>query len=106
MPRARQARTTRARSVPGAEGIAIVTSSGSTSSRTAAGRACVSPSTLHAVDAQAALARVVVDEADRVEAEVRVAQDLAQHQAPAVAGADDQHAARVLRARKPRSGRS
>ena len=33
-PRARQALTTRARSVPGADGIAISTSSGSTSSST------------------------------------------------------------------------
>ena len=41
------------------------------------------------------LARVVVDEADGPVAEVRVAQDLAQQQAAAVAGADDQHRARV-----------
>ena len=53
------------------------------------------PQDPHAVDAHAALERVVVDEADRVQAELRVAQDLAQHQPAAVAGADDQHAARV-----------
>ena len=54
-----------------------------------------------------ALERVVVDEADRVDAELRVAQHLAQDEPAAVAGADDQHAARVLAAaRKPRSGRS
>ena len=53
------------------------------------------------------LERVVVDEADGVEAELRVAQDLAQDEAAAVAGADDQHArARPARARKPRSGPS
>ena len=50
-----------------------------------------------AVDARAALARVVVDEADRAVAEVRIAQDLAQQQAAAVAGADDQHGAGVAR---------
>ena len=49
------------------------------------------------------LERVVVDEADRVRPQLRVAQDLAQHEAAAVAGADDQHAARASRrARKPR----
>ena len=66
----------------------------------------VRPRTAHAVDAHAVLGRVVVDEADRAEPEVRVAQDLAQDEAAAVAGADDQHAARVRRARKPLSGRS
>ena len=46
----------------------------------------------HAVlEAQPALARVVVEEADRPEAERRVAQDLAQDRLAAVAGADDQH---------------
>ena len=54
------------------------------------------PSTAHAVDPQAALERVVVDEADRLEAELGVAQDLAQDEPAAVAGADDQQAARVL----------
>ena len=42
------------------------------------------------------LRRVVVDEADRRQAELAVAHDLAQHQPPAVAGAGDQHAALVL----------
>ncbi len=49
-----------------------------------------------AVHPRALLARVVVDEADRPVAELRVAHDLAQQQPPAVAGADDQHRARVL----------
>ena len=84
------------RSVPGAEGIAI-----STSCRLdvvehppqLAGRAeHLEP----AVDARALLARVVVDEADGPVAELRVAHDLAQQQAPAVAGADDQDRAGVL----------
>ena len=44
MPRSRQQRTTFARSVPGADGIAIVTSSGSTSSRIRPS-SCVVPST-------------------------------------------------------------
>ena len=54
------------------------------------------PDHLDAVDALAVQARVVVDEADRVEAEVRVADDLAQDEAAAVAGADDQDPAGVL----------
>ena len=58
-------RTTRARSVPGADGIAIVISSGSASSRMRAELGRSRPSTLDAVDADAALERVVVDEADR-----------------------------------------
>ena len=80
IPRWRAARTTRARSVPGAEGIAMVISSGSASSRMRAelvGR----PQDLGAVDADAALQRVVVDEADGREAELRVAQQLAQRRA-------------------------
>ena len=48
-----------------------------------------------AVDPHVLLAGVVVDEADRAIAEVRVAQDLAQQQPATVAGADDQHRARV-----------
>src|SRR3954468_17255886 len=43
-----------------------------------------------ALDANAALERVVVDEADRVEVELRVAHDLAQDEPAALAGADDQ----------------
>ena len=54
-----------------------------------------------------ALERVVVDEADRVDVELRVAQHLAQDEPAALAGADDQHAAGALaRARMPRSGPS
>ena len=93
-PRSRQALTTVARSLPGADGIAISTSSGSTSSSTSASSYVV-PSTSSRVDAHALLARVVVDEADRAVAELRVAQQLAQQQLAAVAGADDQHRARV-----------
>ena len=64
MPRSRHAVTTCWRSVPGADGIAMITSSGSTPSRTrgsSRGRA----EHLEARDAHALLARVVVDEADR-----------------------------------------
>ena len=46
---------------------------------------------LHAVDAVAALARIVVDEADRRVVQLVVALQLAHHQLPGVAGADDQH---------------
>ena len=95
MPRSRAARDTRPRSVPGADGIAISTSSGSTSSRmrgqVVAGRA----EHLDALDARAVQPRVVVDEAERREAELRVEQHLAQQQPAARAGADDDHAARV-----------
>ena len=81
MPRSRAARTTRARSVPGADGIAIIISSGSASSRMRG--SCVGRAEhLDAVDAQRALERVVVDEADGREAELRVAQDLAQDSRP------------------------
>ena len=100
MPRARaRARRSRAAS-PGAEGIAIVSSSGSASSRirgSSRGRA----EHRHAVDARAPLERVVVDEADGREAERRVAQDLAQDEPPAVAGADDEDAARVAARAEP-----
>ena len=44
-----------------------------------------------AIDAQPALARIVVEKPHRREPELAVAHDLAQHQAPAVAGAHDQH---------------
>ena len=63
------ARRPRARSVPGADGIAMITSSGSASSRMRG--SCVGRAEhLHAVDAHAALARVVVDEADRAQPEL------------------------------------
>jgi hypothetical protein len=52
---------------------------------------------LDARDAHAALARIVVHEADRRGAERRVALQLGRHQLAAVAGADDQHLARVAR---------
>ena len=72
----------------------MVISSGSASSRMRAelvGR----PQDLDAVDADAALQRVVVDEADGREAELRVAHELAHDQPPALAGADDEHPPRV-----------
>ncbi len=47
------------------------------------------------MDPRALLARVVVDEPDRPEAQLRVAQDLPQQQHTAVAGTDDQDRARV-----------
>ena len=50
----------------------------------------------HAVDPQPPLERVVVDEADRVQAELRVARELLADLAPALAGADDQHVALVV----------
>ena len=51
----------------------------------------------------AALARVVVDEADGAQAEVGVAHELAHDEAAAVAAADDQHVARaLLRCARPR----
>ena len=81
--------------MPGAEGIAIITSSGSASlddPLQLVGRA----QHAHAVDPHVAHRRVVVGETDRGRAELRVADDLAKQQAAAVARADDQHAARSL----------
>ena len=69
MPRSRHARTTRIAQLPGAEGIAMITSSGSASSRIR-GSSRVVAAHAHAVDAQPLLERVVVDEADRVQAEL------------------------------------
>ena len=93
-PRSRHASTTFARSAPDADGIAIRTSSGSTSSRMRPRRSGAAVHA-HAADAQAALARIVVHEADRPQAEVGVAHDLLEHEPAALAGADDQHRARV-----------
>ena len=93
MSRSRQAVTTLWRSVPGADGIAMITSSGSASSRTR-GSSSVVPSTLQAGHAHALLARVVVDEADRRRAQAGVAAQLEGHLLAAVAGAHDQHLAR------------
>ena len=50
----------------------------------------------HAIDAQATLAGVVIEEAHRDQAELAVAQDLAHDHPPALAGAGDQHGALVL----------
>ena len=47
---------------------------------------------------QPALGRIVVEEADRREAELAVAHDLAQDHPPALAGTGDQHAALALAA--------
>ena len=73
----------------------MMISSGSASSRIRP-RSAVRPSTRARLDADAALERVVVDEADRVDVELRVAQDLAQDEAAALAGADDEDAAAPL----------
>ena len=54
------------------------------------------PAHAHAVDAQPLLERVVVDEADRVQAELGVARELLADLAAALAGADDQHVALVV----------
>ena len=84
---------------PGAEGIAMITSSGSDSSRMR-GRSCLGvPANPHAVDPQTVLAGVVVDEPDRLQPELAVAPDLAQHQPPAVARAHDQNVALAARPR-------
>src|SRR2546423_1793672 len=56
---------------------------------------------LEAGDADALLARVVVDEPDRHAAELGVAPQLRGHQLAAVAGSDDQHLARVLARERP-----
>ena len=55
------------------------------------------PSTLQAVLVlDPLLARVVVDEADRPQAQLRVADELADDQTAALAAADDQHVAGAL----------
>ena len=90
--------TTRPRSSPGAEGIAMTTSSGWNSSRISADLVGGAEH-LDAVQPHAALARVVVEEADRAGAEVRVELQLAHDHLAARAGADDQHAAARRRRR-------
>ena len=104
MPRSRQAVTTCWRSVPGADGMAMITSSGLhvvEHARQVGGRA----EHLVAGDAHALLARVVVDEADRRAAQAGVAAQLEGHLLAAVAGADDQHLASPrARGCGPRSG--
>ena len=87
--RLRHAVTTFWRSTPGADGIAMTTSSGSTSSSTR-GSSSWSRAPL-AGHAHALLARVVVDEADRALAELGVAAQLGGHQLAAVARTDDQY---------------
>ena len=81
---------------PGAEGIAIRTSSTLRLVEDARQIRARVPAHAHPVDAQAALARVIIEKADRGQAEPAVARDLTQHQPPAVSGADDQHAALAL----------
>ena len=90
IPSARAVSTILRRSSPGADGIAISTSSGRWSRISRAelvGRA----EHPDAVDAEVALARVVVDEADRRVGEPRVALHLADDELAGVAGADDEH---------------
>ncbi len=97
-PASRQAATTRARSVPGAEGMAMITSSGSTSSTTRAKSSARSG----ADDLEAVLVLhpelpgVVVDEADGPQAQLWVANQLAGDQTAALAATDDQHVTRAL----------
>ena len=96
IPRARHSRTIRARVEPGAEGIAMITSSGSASSRMRGRSLFGVAAHADALDPQAALARVVVEEADRDQAELAVAHDLAHDHAAALAGARDQDRALAL----------
>ena len=93
MLRSRHSVTTCWRSVPGAEGIAMITSSGCTPSST---RAQLGGTAQHldAGDAHALLARVVVHEADRRAAQAGVAAQLERHLLASVAGPDDQHLVR------------
>ena len=100
IPRARHSRTIRARVEPGAEGIAMITSSGSASSRMRGRSPSVLPRTRSPSMRRRALARVVVEEADRREPELAVAHDLARDQPPALAGAGDQHRALALAPRR------
>ena len=64
------------------------------------------PSTRRPCRRMAALARVVVDEADRPVAQRGIAHQLAQDLAAAAAGAHDQHVARVRAGAKPGAGSS
>ena len=64
------------------------------------------PEHLEALGAHAALARVVVEEADRAGAEVRVELQLADHHLAAGAGADHEHLAARRRRAPRRVGRS
>ena len=97
IPRSRHARTTSMRSAPGRRGdrddhlvgLGLVEDL-----RQLARRAAHA----HAVDPQPLLERVVVDEADRVQAELRVARELLADLAAALAGADDQHGALAVAA--------
>ena len=98
MSRSRQAATTLARSTPGADGIAITTSSGPSRSRISVdlpGRA----KDLHAGCGHVALAGVVVDEADRPDPEVGIQLELANDHLAAGARPDDEHATRPGAAR-------
>ena len=102
--RNRRARGTRAppapASSPGAEGIAMITSSGSASSRMRGRSPSVLPRTLTPSMRRPRLRGSSSRKPDRRKPELAVAQDLAQHEPPAVAGADDQHAALALAHRR------
>ena len=90
---------------PGADGIAITTSSGLVRSRIAPISSVV-PSTWSPRLRMPRFARVVVDEADRAAAEVRVELQLADDHLAARAGADDQHRRAPCGAARPAVGRS
>ena len=81
--------------MPGAEGIAIVTSSGSTSSRIRPSSFVV-PSTRTPSIRSRRLSGSSSTKPTGLRPQLGVAQDLAQDEAAAVAGADDEQAARVL----------
>ena len=106
MPRARHSRTMRARVEPGADGIAMISSSGSASSRIRGSSSSVLPANPHALDPQAPLARVVVEEPDRHEAELAVAHDLAHDHPPALPRPGDQDRALALAAAAERRQRA
>ena len=98
IPRARHAVTTRARSVPGADGIAITTSSGSTSSRIRVRSSLeVVPSTFRPCSS---LIRCLRGSSSTKPTgrrrSCRVAHELADDQPATVSAADDQHVARAL----------
>ena len=98
IPRSRQAVTTRARSVPGADGIAITTSSGSTSSRTRARSSLeVVPSTFSPYSSFIPCLRgsSSTNPTGRSRS-CGVAHELADDQPAAVAAADDQDVAGAL----------
>ena len=106
MPRPRQAVTTFCRSMPGADGIAITTSSGPAASSTRSSSS-VAPSTFRPPIRCPCLRGSSSTKPIGTFAQLRVAAQLRQHLLAAVARADDQHLARVgARSSEPRAGRS